>query len=30
VGEGKWDILQPWDTVAPRLLNFPAPSRFNF
>jgi len=30
VGEGKWDIVQPWDTVAPRLLNFPAPSRFNF
>jgi protein-L-isoaspartate(D-aspartate) O-methyltransferase len=30
VGEGKWDIQQPWDTVAPRLLNFPAPSRFNF
>ena len=30
VGEGKWDVLQPWDTVAPRLLNFPAPSRFNF
>ncbi|MDM0083962.1 protein-L-isoaspartate O-methyltransferase [Variovorax sp. J31P179] len=29
-GEGKWDVLQPWDTVAPRLLNFPAPSRFNF
>ncbi|MGO4393206.1 protein-L-isoaspartate O-methyltransferase [Variovorax sp. M-6] len=28
--EGKWDVLQPWDTVAPRLLNFPAPSRFNF
>ena len=30
LGEGKWDVLQPWDTVAPRLLNFPAPSRFNF
>ena len=29
-GEGKWDTLEPWDTVAPRLLNFPAPSRFNF
>jgi len=29
-GEGKWDVLQPWDTVAPRLLNFPTPSRFNF
>ena len=30
VGEGKWETIQPWDTVAPRLLNFPAPSRFNF
>jgi len=30
VGEGKWDTVQPWDTVAPRLLNFPVPSRFNF
>jgi protein-L-isoaspartate(D-aspartate) O-methyltransferase len=30
VSEGKWDTIQPWDTVAPRLLNFPAPSRFNF
>lgn len=30
VGEGKWDIVQPWDTVAPRLLNFPQPSRFSF
>jgi protein-L-isoaspartate(D-aspartate) O-methyltransferase len=30
VAEGKWETLQPWDTVAPRLLNFPAPSRFNF
>lgn len=29
-GEGKWETLQPWDTVAPRLLNFPEPSRFNF
>lgn len=28
--EGKWDTQQPWDTVAPRLLNFPEPSRFNF
>jgi protein-L-isoaspartate(D-aspartate) O-methyltransferase len=28
--EGKWETIQPWDTVAPRLLNFPAPSRFNF
>jgi protein-L-isoaspartate(D-aspartate) O-methyltransferase len=30
ISEGRWDVLQPWDTVAPRLLNFPAPSRFNF
>ena len=30
VSEGKWDVSQPWDTVAPRLLNFPEPSRFNF
>ncbi|MDM0104235.1 protein-L-isoaspartate O-methyltransferase [Variovorax sp. J22R24] len=30
VSEGKWDTVQPWDIVAPRLLNFPAPSRFNF
>ena len=22
--------VQPWDTVAPRLLNFPEPSRFSF
>ena len=21
---------QPWDTIAPRLLNFPEPSRFRF
>jgi len=30
VSEGQWDTVQPWDTVAPRLLNFPEPSRFNF
>jgi protein-L-isoaspartate(D-aspartate) O-methyltransferase len=30
VSEGKWDVSQPWDMNAPRLLNFPAPSRFNF
>ena len=30
VSEGKWDLTQPWDTVAPRLLSFPEPSRFNF
>ncbi|RSZ42800.1 protein-L-isoaspartate O-methyltransferase family protein [Variovorax beijingensis] len=28
--ESKWDTVQPWDTVAPRLLNFPEPSRFSF
>ncbi|MDA7414973.1 protein-L-isoaspartate O-methyltransferase [Xenophilus arseniciresistens] len=28
--EGKWETRQPWDTVAPRLLNFPEPSRFSF
>jgi protein-L-isoaspartate(D-aspartate) O-methyltransferase len=30
ISEGKWDVKQPWDTVAPRLLNFPVPSRFDF
>ncbi|MDB5731685.1 MAG: Methyltransferase type 11, partial [Variovorax sp.] len=29
-GEGQWRTAQPWDTVAPRLRNFPEPSRFNF
>lgn len=28
--EGQWEVQQPWDTVAPRLLNFPEPSRFSF
>jgi protein-L-isoaspartate(D-aspartate) O-methyltransferase len=28
--ESKWDVEQPWDTTAPRLLNFPEPSRFSF
>jgi protein-L-isoaspartate(D-aspartate) O-methyltransferase len=28
--EGQWTTTQPWDTVAPRLQNFPEPSRFNF
>jgi len=28
--ESKWDTIQPWDTLAPRLLNFPEPSRFAF
>ena len=30
VSEGQWATTQPWDTMAPRLLNFPEPSRFNF
>ncbi|MDO5288965.1 MAG: protein-L-isoaspartate O-methyltransferase [Pseudomonadota bacterium] len=25
-----WQTTQPWDSDAPRLLNFPAPSRFHF
>jgi protein-L-isoaspartate(D-aspartate) O-methyltransferase len=29
-GETSWATVQPWDTVAPRLANFPAPSRFRF
>jgi protein-L-isoaspartate(D-aspartate) O-methyltransferase len=29
-GEASYTTTQPWDTVAPRLLNFPEPSRFNF
>lgn len=30
VSEGKWETTQPWDTVAPRLLSFPEPSKFAF
>ncbi len=30
VGEDAWRTTQAWDTVAPRLLNFPEPSRFSF
>jgi protein-L-isoaspartate(D-aspartate) O-methyltransferase len=30
VSEGKWETTQPWDTVAPRLLSFPEPSKFSF
>ncbi|RZI97290.1 MAG: protein-L-isoaspartate O-methyltransferase [Variovorax sp.] len=30
VSEGKWETAQPWDTVAPRLLRFPEPSKFSF
>jgi protein-L-isoaspartate(D-aspartate) O-methyltransferase len=29
-GEAAWTTTQPWDTVAPRLLHFPEPSRFSF
>jgi protein-L-isoaspartate(D-aspartate) O-methyltransferase len=30
VAESQWDTVQPWDTVAPRLLNFSEPSHFRF
>jgi len=29
-GENSFTTAQPWDTVAPRLLNFPEPSGFTF
>jgi protein-L-isoaspartate(D-aspartate) O-methyltransferase len=29
-GEASWTTTQPWDTAAPRLANFPVPSRFRF
>ncbi|MCU0761885.1 MAG: protein-L-isoaspartate O-methyltransferase family protein [Hydrogenophaga sp.] len=29
-GEAAFHTAQPWDTVAPRLLHFPEPSRFRF
>ena len=29
-GEASHETVQPWDTVAPRLLHFPEPSRFSF
>lgn len=29
-GETTYTTTQPWDTVAPRLANFPEPSRFHF
>jgi protein-L-isoaspartate(D-aspartate) O-methyltransferase len=29
-GGNDFRTVQPWDTVAPRLLNFPEPSRFRF
>ena len=30
VGKDAWRTLEAWDTVAPRLLNFPEPSKFTF
>ena len=30
VGDKAWRTTQAWDTVAPRLLNFPEPSSFTF
>ena len=30
IGETQYRTSQPWDTVAPRLQNFPAPSSFRF
>ena len=30
VGEAAWHTTEAWDTVVPRLLNFPEPSRFTF
>ena len=30
VGDQAWRTTQAWDTVAPRLLNFPEPSSFTF
>jgi protein-L-isoaspartate(D-aspartate) O-methyltransferase len=29
-GEASYTTAQPWDTMAPRLANFPEPSRFHF
>jgi protein-L-isoaspartate(D-aspartate) O-methyltransferase len=29
-GDASYSTSQPWDTVAPRLANFPEPSRFHF
>jgi len=29
-GEASFTTTQPWDTLAPRLANFPEPSRFQF
>ncbi|MEY4979063.1 MAG: hypothetical protein RLZZ352_1333 [Pseudomonadota bacterium] len=30
VAEGSYQTTQPWDSITPRLLNFPEPSRFQF
>ncbi|PZO10688.1 MAG: protein-L-isoaspartate O-methyltransferase, partial [Burkholderiales bacterium] len=30
IADASFQTVQPWDTVAPRLLNFPEPSRFRF
>jgi protein-L-isoaspartate(D-aspartate) O-methyltransferase len=30
VGQAAWHTTQAWDTVAPRLLGFPEPSKFSF
>ena len=30
VGKDAWRTLEAWDTVAPRFLNFPEPSKFTF
>lgn len=30
VAQDAWRTTQAWDTVAPRLLNFPEPSKFSF
>jgi len=30
VGDARYRTTAPWDTVAPRLRNFPEPSRFSF
>jgi protein-L-isoaspartate(D-aspartate) O-methyltransferase len=29
-GEAAWTTEQPWDTLAPRLVHFPEPSKFHF
>jgi protein-L-isoaspartate(D-aspartate) O-methyltransferase len=29
-GDATYETTQPWDTLAPRLANFPEPSRFRF